>query len=109
MKEKEIYTELEVDFYPDKESIDTVMQFLESLKLMSRALNRSSDIAIDGGAGFSFQLKINGRPPFRTLGSIILFIYLILVHFSFCLFLPLLTLDAQSSQLVCSNHGYQRV
>lgn len=61
MQEKEIYTELELDFYPDKDSIDTVVQFLESLKLMSKSLNKSSEIALEGGAGFYWELKITAK------------------------------------------------
>jgi len=61
MEEKEIYTELEIDYYPDKESIQTVIQFLQSLQQMSKALNKSSEIAIEGGAGFNWELKIMAR------------------------------------------------
>lgn len=61
MQEREIYTEVEVDGYPDEDSVDTVTQFLESLKLMSKSLNKSSEIAMEGGAGFSFQLKITAK------------------------------------------------
>lgn len=58
MEEKEIYTEIEVEGYPDKPSVDTVMQFLESLKLMAKSLNKSSDIDIDAGAGFNWKITI---------------------------------------------------
>lgn len=61
MQEREIYTEVEIDGYPDKDSIDTVAQFLESLKLMSKSLNESSEIAMEGGAGFSWELKITAK------------------------------------------------
>jgi len=58
MEEKENYVELEIDYYPDKDSVDIVVQFLQSLQQMSKALNKSSEIAIDGGAGFAWKLKI---------------------------------------------------
>jgi len=61
MEEKENYVEVGIDYYPDKDSVDTVVQFLQSLQQMSKALNKSSEIAIEGGAGFNWELKIMAR------------------------------------------------
>jgi len=58
MEDKPIYSELEIDYFPDKDSIQTIAQFLQSLKQMAQALNKSSEIAVDGGAGFSWKIKI---------------------------------------------------
>jgi len=61
MEDKPIYSELEIDCFPDKESIQTITQFLQSLKQMAEALNKSSEIAVDGGAGFSWRIKITAE------------------------------------------------
>jgi len=55
---KPLYSELEIDCFPDKESIQIITQFLQSLKQMAEAENKSSEIAVDGGAGFSWEIKI---------------------------------------------------
>jgi hypothetical protein len=61
MQKKEIYTELEIDFYPNEDSRNTIMRFLRSLKLMAESLNKSSEIAINGGAGFAWEVKITAK------------------------------------------------
>jgi len=55
---KQEYSTIEIDGYPDDQSIYILSQYLESLQLMAKSLNKSSEISIDGGAGFSWKIKI---------------------------------------------------
>jgi len=55
---KQEYSSIEIDMYPDKDSINIIKQYLESLQLMAKSLNKSSEINIEGGAGFGWKIKI---------------------------------------------------
>lgn len=58
---KKEYSSIEIDGYPDDESIDILSQYLDSLQLMAKSLNKSSEISIEGGAGFSWKIKITAE------------------------------------------------
>ena len=55
---KKEYSRIEIDGYPDDESLYILSQYLESLQLMAKSLNKSSEIGDEGGAGFSWKIKI---------------------------------------------------
>jgi len=58
MKYKQEYSSIEIDDYPDEQTIYILSQYLESLQLMAKSLNKSSELSVDGGAGFSWKIKI---------------------------------------------------
>jgi len=56
MEEQYPHTEIEIDFYPDKESQETIQLFLKSLVDMAKALDKTSQ-----GAIFYWKLKITAE------------------------------------------------
>jgi len=61
MKYKQEYSSIEIDSYPDDEDMYVLSQYLESLQLMAKSLNKSSEISIEGGASFSWKIKITAE------------------------------------------------
>jgi len=55
------YTEIEIDCFPEPEWKETLDLFFRSLTEMGGALNKSSDLSIEGGAGFHWKLKITAK------------------------------------------------
>lgn len=55
---KQEYSSIEIDSYPDEDNVYVLSQYLESLQLMAKSLNRSSEISIEGGASFRCKIKI---------------------------------------------------
>ena len=58
---KQEYSSIEIDGYPDNETLYILSQYLESLQLMAKSLNKSSEISIEGGAGFSWRIKVEAK------------------------------------------------
>jgi len=61
MKQKTEYSRLDVDLFPDGDSIRCVERFLDSLKEMAEALNKSSEISTEGGASFGWKITIEAE------------------------------------------------
>ena len=55
---KQEYTSIELDCYPSEEGKYILSQYLESLQLMAKSLDASSETSSDAGAGFFWRLKI---------------------------------------------------
>ena len=60
-EDKQEYSSIEVDYYPDDESLYVLSQYLESLQLMAKSLNKSSEMGDEGGAGFGWKIKITAE------------------------------------------------
>jgi len=58
---KQEYSSIEIDGYSDNETLYILSQYLESLQLMAKSLNKSSEVSIEGGAGFSWRVKVEAK------------------------------------------------
>jgi len=55
------YSEIEIDLFPNADWEIILQNFLRSLKDMAIALEQSSDMSAEGGAGFAWELKITAK------------------------------------------------
>ena len=61
MSDKSEYEELEIDYFPTKDSEKIIQNFLQGLRLLYKSYNKSSDLATEGGAGFYWHITIEAK------------------------------------------------